>query len=840
MAVTGPASANHDWTDLADRWQWRGHVFRTRDNSSADKIRLGQWCATATFQFDAVRLHRTLAVHRRCNGLMLGDGESIHAGVYAFHGSFDREGTNYHRPLTSCTAGFNTNRWSFGGNSQLSYQFSVPGCRLLTARIAASVNYHTGGGCLAEVSRDGRTWHAVAAIHGVGEVAGEVPAGLLPADTLHLRLRGSEKSNSFQITRIDFQARLDGNAPEADGKTDFADLEAESPDVAFRSITSRQSAGRQGLCVEALNRANAPRKIAFWLGARRTEKQIGPGKAETFAVDLPSQSAGEHRLELRLQAEAGRPAIAGMTVRIPDYYRADYGELLSPSGAGTALWWCDAVHKIPRDRAVPSRSGKAATLSAAQNDWEAVQVVVRPAAALRGLSASVSPLTGPKGATIPGGNVRLLRAYYHFVDFPTDRTGVRDFWPDALPPLSQPVDVAAGMNQPVWVLVHVPAGARPGDYAGALRLKAAGWSAEVPLRLHVWNFALPARNHLETAFGLSPGMIFRYQQLKTEADKRRVLDMYFQSFAEHRISTYDLTPLDPIRVKFLPEADPPRAELDFSAFDAELARVRERFHFTNFRLPIQGMGGGTFQSRSEPQIGHYGESTPQYQAMFASYVRQLEAHLRAKGWLDMAYVYWFDEPAPKDFPFVRNGMMRLKQYAPGLIRMLTQEPVDDLLGAVNLWCPISYRYDHAMAEQRRTLGERFWWYVCCGPKAPHCTLFIDHPAADLRVWLWQTWQRGIVGNLVWESNFWTSNNAYPDQPPESLPGPDGLCERRRARPRREALLGQRRRPVPLPARGRGRTGRDGPRPGDRPARVEHPLGNAPRRDRGLRIPLPAA
>ena len=41
-------------------------------------------------------------------------------------------------------------------------------------------------------------------------------------------------------------------------------------------------------------------------------------------------------------------------------------------------------------------------------------------------------------------------------------------------------------------------------------------------------------------------------------------------------------------------------------------------------------------------------------------------------------------------------------------------------------------------------------------------MFIDHPGTELRVWLWQTWQRNIEGILVWQSNYWTSSAAYPD------------------------------------------------------------------------------
>jgi hypothetical protein len=242
--------------------------------------------------------------------------------------------------------------------------------------------------------------------------------------------------------------------------------------------------------------------------------------------------------------------------------------------------------------------------------------------------------------------------------------------------------------------------------------------------------------------------------------------MYMQIFAEHRLSPYDPTPLDPIKVKFLPEANPPRAKLDFTAFDAAMSRAVEQFNITNFRLNIEGLGGGTYESRTPPSIAGFGEETPQYQAMFSSYVKQIEEHLRAKGWLQMAFVYWFDEPEPKDYSFVRAGMERLKKYAPGLCTMLTEQPEEALAGPIDLWCPITFCYDHAAAEKRRAAGERFWWYVCCGPHAPYCTLFIDHPATDLRVWFWQTWQRKIVGNLVWESNYWTSRGDLLQNPYE--------------------------------------------------------------------------
>jgi hypothetical protein len=145
-----------------------------------------------------------------------------------------------------------------------------------------------------------------------------------------------------------------------------------------------------------------------------------------------------------------------------------------------------------------------------------------------------------------------------------------------------------------------------------------------------------------------------------------------------------------------------------------------------------------------------------------AYLATLESHLRDKGWLDEAFVYWFDEPAPRDYAFVMNGFSKLKRWAPKLRRMLTEQVEPALVGGPNIWCPVTSSYNHDDARERRQQGDTFWWYVCTGPKAPYCTLFIDHPGTELRVWLWQTWQREISGILVWASNYWTSSAAYPD------------------------------------------------------------------------------
>ncbi|UCD51876.1 MAG: DUF4091 domain-containing protein [Phycisphaerales bacterium] len=618
-----------------------------------------------------------------------------------------------------------------------------------------------------------------------------------------------------------------------------------------------------------------------------------------------------------------------------DYFTQEYGELLPGSTAQVGLWWASSGWKVGRDRDLPETKGEAMVIRAARNEAEAAQLIVRPAADLKGLRLQVGALAGPNGATIPAANIEILEVRYVNVTRSTDKSTPTGFWPDPLPSLTGPIDLDAGRNAAFWIRVGPSRDAHAGTYRGRLQLSAANaYSAKVDLRVEVYGFVLPDRMTCVTAFGFSPGNVYRYQKLTEEADRRTVLDKYWANFSAHHISPYNPAPLDPIRVTW-PDVKPPepkwqggrevdnekhagrrallifddrndenidvtysslvsipagglrlrfcyrtavpahsflvtlnhhdaagqwisggnndigiegnglwqdfdrtitkfpqgamsvrlilraapwsergeqtglvwfddvsltdagtgaelieggsfeppelpevdrsklRVTFDFSAWDRAMEQAIDRHQFNSFRLGIPGLGGGTFHSRREPDLLGFGEETPHYQAMFTDYCTQIQRHLREKGWLDEAFVYWFDEPAPKDYAFVNNGFAKLKAAAPDIQRMLTEQVEPGLIGGPNIWCPVSNQYDHESAEQRRAHGEKFWWYVCTGPKAPFCTLFIDHPGTELRVWLWQTWQRKIDGILVWQSNYWTSSAAYPDQPQTPYEDPMG-------------------------------------------------------------------
>ncbi|MBP5640820.1 MAG: DUF4091 domain-containing protein [Victivallales bacterium] len=201
---------------------------------------------------------------------------------------------------------------------------------------------------------------------------------------------------------------------------------------------------------------------------------------------------------------------------------------------------------------------------------------------------------------------------------------------------------------------------------------------------------------------------------------------------------------------------------NWDAWDKAVEHAFKTYHFDGMRFPLQGLGGGTFHSRNAPKLFGFTEGTPEYDHLIKIYFKGVEEHLAEKGLLGSAYIYWFDEPDKKDYEFVMNGFSKIKKYAPRLRRLLTEQVEPELIGGPNLWCPLTPAVTKESVAERHAAGDEYWWYVCTGPKAPYATLFIDHPGTELRVWLWQSWDFGIDGILVWCSNLWHSATAYPD------------------------------------------------------------------------------
>lgn len=205
-----------------------------------------------------------------------------------------------------------------------------------------------------------------------------------------------------------------------------------------------------------------------------------------------------------------------------------------------------------------------------------------------------------------------------------------------------------------------------------------------------------------------------------------------------------------------------KVSIDFTDFDRGARRYLDEFGFNAYDLPLEGLGTGSFYDRTAGTFAGFRQGTPEYDNLLSQYLLQVEDHLARNGWLGREYIYWFDEPDPKDYPFVREGMLNIRKNAPRLTRFITEhQPGPEIMDVSEIGCTIFNRVDPKAVAELAPKGREFWSYLCTGPKSPWVTLFIDHPAVNLRMWLWMTYKWGLKGILVWRADYWSSPTLFP-------------------------------------------------------------------------------
>ncbi len=937
LPVSGPLFCNRDLGALDQVWTPCESFFVTPRQLDKDQARLrfGQWEVPGEVAFDDVRLDRVVPVYRSQGGCQLGDGEVIQSGHYIFRAPLGKASANHARPLAWQQCQFNSNRWVLSSPDTVVVYHHDLGRAQSDVTVQVEIGWYQGGELLVEVSREGEQWQPVGTSGSLGSQTFRVPGNMLPATELWVRLSarkkaGEEAPAALQLYGYVYEANLAGERMDLVGATQYFAISQDDPklNVAIQGMGDATTGEQDFIDLRLQNQTSGPLVLNALVTVTPVAESASPAPLsapirqaitlaageENAALRVPYTLSAVRRYRIGLAITGDATFAADTSVEVPALHAAHYGAALPSTDESLGLWWCSSGWKVGVRRPTPTATAPAMVIRAAANEAEAAQLVLRPGQPLRNLTVSASDLAGPDSSQIPAARIDILQVRYVHVTQPTDASGTTGLWPDPLPRLTDPVDLTADRNFPLWIRVRVPKAQPPGVYRGTISLHAEGISETVPLQVEVFGFELPDRMTCKTAFGFDTSLVSRYHRLQTEPQQREVLDKYFRCLSEHHISPYESAPFDPIEVtwKNLPawgggerdeqhayagkaslritddsthdnvsaqyhtpipaaqqglllsfwyrtrEADQPflvtlrhfdaaqrwlsgrnndlriegstewrhvelkieqfpadarsvlldlratlwredgaltgtawfdevsvvdqstgeqriigggfeatqqptpQPEFDFTRWDQAMTRAIDELHFNTFRLPVPGLGGGTFHERYEPQLLGYSQDTPQYREAMKAYLGQLESHLRDKGWLDEAFVYWFDEPDPKDYEFVNNGFATLKQWAPAINRMLTEQVEPALIGGPNIWCPLTASYDQESAEQRRAAGEEFWWYVCTGPQAPYCTLFIDHPGTEMRVWLWQTWQRQIAGILVWETNYWTSSAAYPD------------------------------------------------------------------------------
>ena len=117
------------------------------------------------------------------------------------------------------------------------------------------------------------------------------------------------------------------------------------------------------------------------------------------------------------------------------------GGLLTPADvfAEWQIWTTTETRHVLRSDG-PERMSSV-RLSAARNEWESFQILVRSEEPVGGVRVEADDLRGPDGAVLPGQNARLFRQHQLRLDEGTFRneTFKPDWYPDPLIPFEHPV-----------------------------------------------------------------------------------------------------------------------------------------------------------------------------------------------------------------------------------------------------------------------------------------------------------------------------------------------------------------------------------------------------------------
>ncbi|HID08217.1 MAG TPA: LamG domain-containing protein, partial [Armatimonadetes bacterium] len=190
------------------------------------------------------------------------------------------------------------------------------------------------------------------------------------------------------------------------------------------------------------------------------------------------------------------------------------------------LGWLHGTQKVLLHDAFPGEIERPIRIAAARNGYEPAQLFVfARTRTLRNVKVRLSPLVG--------GNFTIGREHlsWRVVGYVRTRKPVYKvrhvgLWPDPLFKCDE-FEVPAGEHRIVWLTVYVPKSAPAGEYRGTVTVMCSEGMRALPIYLRVWNFTLPDRSSLPTAFGLNSCGHF---QANMDVEK------YVRNAAAHRVS----------------------------------------------------------------------------------------------------------------------------------------------------------------------------------------------------------------------------------------------------------------------------------------------------------------
>jgi hypothetical protein len=397
-------------------------------------------------------------------------------------------------------------------------------------------------------------------------------------------------------------------------------------------------------------------------------------------------------------------------------------------------WVVPALTRVGRND--PAGNQREISLWAARGEYESFQVVVRAAGGgLKNVTVEISDLTGPR-SRISKTNLTLYREHYiQVMRGSPDRGGTNrplgpGWYADALIPFTAstggtrrparlravPFDLGQSSNQPIWVDIFVSRETLPGQYKGTATIRSDQGKAVVSVTLNVWNFQLPLRPSLLSAFNI-----------------------YNDTSSTPRIFYGDQKPNQELLLqhKIMPVSVDPQYEKQFvQQYGLNISNIGYFQHATY----------GNCKQPPAPSVADLSLLKAKHQPSLPLYL-----HLA-------------DEisECPGIFPTLKQWARNARQA--GLLSLLTAIPLSDLRddgsgsgrSAADIWVLLPKQFvsnsgDIAAAIKK---GDRIWSYTAIVQDNFSPKWEIDFQPVNYRIFGFLNQSSGATGLLYWSVNSW--------------------------------------------------------------------------------------
>lgn len=444
-------------------------------------------------------------------------------------------------------------------------------------------------------------------------------------------------------------------------------------------------------------------------------------------------SASKKQMKLRLVDEARmRESFAAIAPNLP-----------------YSCGFTSSMEKVfPKDVHFNASVARSAKVSLAGNEVESVQLLIlandRDLKYTNVVSGEVRRADNKKVSVVP--SIQISPVGFVKTKKPPYPVRYVGWYPDPILDFLTSYDIKKGDLQPVWIRVNAPAGTPAGDYIADLTVKPANApSVRLRLKVHVWGFDLPKENHLRNAMSL-----YEDYMSKTYVEASDSMRAKYQDF----VLRYRINPDNIYR------AVPPKIQ-DIERWNSQGLNA---FNITHV-VKVEGIKQG------EP----YPEARKRE---IMARLNSLIPQLKEKNLYSKAYVYGFDEVNGDSFAAMQDIFSAIKAKYPDLPLMTTAYDSSygeiSKLDCVDIWVPLTPRYDYVRAQEARARGKQVWWYICISPKEPFANWLIEDDAIEARSLMGlQTVKYKPDGFLYYAMTRWPltkkpiTDGPYTDWPPAS-------------------------------------------------------------------------